>query len=218
MSSGEIPWFKVGDMNEPGNERYMNKSEKYLSRTEVGGLRLTVFPLGTVIFPKRGGAIATNKKRQLVMPSCADLNTMAFVPVELVSRYLWWWFCSLDLGSLSDGSNIPQINHSDINPLPVPLPPLDEQDEIVRRVEALFKLAEAIEKRVATGTLRAEKLTQAIFAKAFRGELVPTEAELARREGRSYESAADLLARIRAERNTESNNGDGPKARKRRNR
>lgn len=45
--------------------------------------------------------------------------------------------------------------------------------------------------------LRAEKLTQAILAKAFRGELVPTEAELARREGRSYESASALLARIK---------------------
>jgi plasmid stability protein len=46
----------------------------------------------------------------------------------------------------------------------------------------------------------AEKLTQAILAKAFRGELVPTEAELARREGRSYEPAPELMARIRAER------------------
>ena len=47
---------------------------------------------------------------------------------------------------------------------------------------------------------RAENLTQAILAKAFRGELVPTEAQLACREGPSYESASDLLARIKADR------------------
>jgi hypothetical protein len=47
---------------------------------------------------------------------------------------------------------------------------------------------------------RAEKLTQAILAKAFCGELVPTEAELARREGRTCEPASALLERIRAER------------------
>lgn len=46
----------------------------------------------------------------------------------------------------------------------------------------------------------AEKLTQAILAKALRGEPVPTEAELARREGRPYEPASELMARIRAER------------------
>jgi len=43
-------------------------------------------------------------------------------------------------------------------------------------------------------------LTQAVLAKAFRGELVPTEAELARRDGRTYEPAAALLERIKAER------------------
>jgi type I restriction enzyme S subunit len=82
----------------------------------------------------------------------------------------------------------------------VPLAPLTEQYKIVRRVEAMFKLADTVEKRVATSTVRAEKLTRAILAKAFRGELVPTEAELARREGRSYETGSELLARIRAER------------------
>jgi len=45
----------------------------------------------------------------------------------------------------------------------------------------MIKLADSIEKRVEAGTKRAGKLTQAILAKAFRGELVPTEAELARR-------------------------------------
>lgn len=63
----------------------------------------------------------------------------------------------------------------------VPLPPDAEQREIVRRVEALFALADAIEKRVAAASARADKLTQAILAKAFRGELVPTEADLNRR-------------------------------------
>jgi type I restriction enzyme S subunit len=93
----------------------------------------------------------------------------------------------------------------------VPLPPVTEQHEIVRHVEALFRLADAIEKRVAATTARAEKLTQAILARAFRGELVPTEAELARREGRAYEPASALLDRIRAERATRA----GPQAAKR---
>jgi type I restriction enzyme S subunit len=80
----------------------------------------------------------------------------------------------------------------------VPLPPRAEQEEIIRRVEGLFRLADAIEKRIAAATARAEKLTQAVLAKAFRGELVPTEADLALRESRSYEPASVLLERIRA--------------------
>ncbi len=76
------------------------------------------------------------------------------------------------------------------------LPPLSEQAEIVRRVESLFRLADEIERRVAVATARADRLAQAILAKAFRGELVPTEAELAAKEGREYESAGELLERI----------------------
>jgi type I restriction enzyme S subunit len=75
-----------------------------------------------------------------------------------------------------------------------------EQREIVSQVEALFRLADAIEKRVAAAIARVEKLTQAVLAKAFRGELVPTEADLSRGEGRDYEPASELLDRVRAER------------------
>ncbi len=56
---------------------------------------------------------------------------------------------------------------------------------------------------------RAEKLTQAILAKAFRGELVPTEADLARAEGRPYEPASALLARIQAGHPTRQRGDEG---------
>ena len=63
-------------------------------------------------------------------------------------------------------------------------------------------MADSIEKQAAAATARVEKLTQAILAKAFRGELVPTEAEIARREGRDYAPAEMLLERIREVRHT----------------
>lgn len=96
------------------------------------------------------------------------------------------------------------VNVKDFRRLPLPIPPLCEQCEIVRRVEALLQLADTIEERVAVATKRAETLTQSILAKAFRGELVPTEADLARAEGRTYELASELLARIQAERGNET--------------
>lgn len=79
----------------------------------------------------------------------------------------------------------------------VPIPPLLEQLEIVRRVEHLFAFADQIEARLTKAQAQVDRLTQSILAKAFRGELVPTEAELARSEGRDYEPASKLLERIR---------------------
>jgi type I restriction enzyme, S subunit len=80
----------------------------------------------------------------------------------------------------------------------IAIPSLDEQREIVRRGKALFKLAAAVGSRLDAVWKYTEKLTQAILGGAFRGGLVPTEAELARHEGRSYEPASELLARVKA--------------------
>jgi type I restriction enzyme S subunit len=92
----------------------------------------------------------------------------------------------------------PNVNTTTIASIPIPLPPLAEQQEIVRRVKQLFALADRIESRLQAARERVDRLTQALLAKAFRGELVPTEAELARQEGREYESAEELLARFSA--------------------
>jgi type I restriction enzyme S subunit len=96
-------------------------------------------------------------------------------------------------------SSQPDLGLEYIRLLQMPVPPAPEQREITRRAKALFNMADAIESQVKAATTRVDRLTQAILAKAFRGELVPTEAELARKEGRDYEPASVLLERIKAE-------------------
>ncbi len=59
---------------------------------------------------------------------------------------------------------------------------------------------QSIESNIAAAREKTEKLRQSILAKAFSGELVETEAEIARREGRVYETAEILLERIKEER------------------
>jgi type I restriction enzyme S subunit len=143
---------------------------------------------------------------------------VAVVPLQdVIPKFVAFWIASLAcqnwLTAVAKGVAYTGINIEDLKSLPVALPPLAEQEEIVRRVENLFALADRIEARFAEGRKRVDSITQAILAKAFRGELVPTEAELAIREGRSYESASELLDRIRASA-AHSNNGAGSKARK----
>jgi type I restriction enzyme S subunit len=95
-------------------------------------------------------------------------------------------------------SGVNNINTEEVRALRFLLPPILEQREIVRRVEVLFAWADEIETRFAKVNAYTEKLTASLLAKAFRGELVPTEAELARRESRNYESARELLERLSA--------------------
>ncbi|MDC0723986.1 restriction endonuclease subunit S [Phytobacter diazotrophicus] len=87
-----------------------------------------------------------------------------------------------------------------IKSLPLLLPPLPEQHEIVRRVEQLFAYADTIEKQVNNALTRVNNLTQSILAKAFRGELTAQwraeNPDLISGEN----SAAALLEKIKAER------------------
>jgi type I restriction enzyme S subunit len=88
---------------------------------------------------------------------------------------------------------------SDIKRMPVPLPPLAEQVEI-RRVESLMTIADAAGGAVLAASDRAGRIPQAILSKAFSGDLVPTEADLARAEARTYEPASMLIERMRGHR------------------
>jgi type I restriction enzyme, S subunit len=90
------------------------------------------------------------------------------------------------------GVAIRGINIGDVRALQVPIPSLAEQQEIVRRVEGLFTLADEIEARYRKAKASVDKLMQSILAKAFRGELVPQDP--------SDEPASELLKRIKDER------------------
>lgn len=98
------------------------------------------------------------------------------------------------------GAASPHLNVRDIRAFPTPVPPLAEQQEIGRRVEALLVLADQIETRLGKAQAQVDKLASSLLTKAFGGELVPTEAELARQERREYEPASVFLERIQRER------------------
>jgi type I restriction enzyme, S subunit len=191
--SGDVPFFKVADMNHPENIPMMNISKINLKNDDLSKLKISTFPTGTIIFPKRGGAIKTNKKRILAQPSCFDLNIMGLVSNVIPFKYTYYWIYGLDLMKISDGSNVPQINLGNIQPLNFPLPPLDEQKRIVSKIDELFSKIDATEnylKKIVTllenkstsvnsfGTViknvnQIHKFKLSILKQAFSGKLIP---------------------------------------------
>ena len=144
---GTLPYVKVGDMNLPGNENYITCSSTYVDRDYN---KRGIFPIGSILFPKRGGAILTNKKRMAAVEICCDLNTMGVIPSEVLNKhYLFQWFKILDLGTICSGSTILQLNNCDIAPLLIQIPPLTLQQTFAKRIELIEQQKAEIQSTIA---------------------------------------------------------------------
>ena len=144
--SGAYPFLRVNDMNLDGNEVYIKSCSCSLTNSDIEKFKVKLYPKGTVIFPKRGASIHTNKKRILLQDSAIDLNTMGFVPRNEIDHYfLFTWFQTINLSSISDGSYIPQINSRNINGIEISLPPLEEQKQIAALFQSMETAIEQVE-------------------------------------------------------------------------
>ena len=89
-TSGEYLFCKVSDMNLPGNEKFITSTAHTVTSEAAERLKLKLHPEGTVIFPKIGGAIATNKRRLLIQPTAIDNNCLGLTPNQTIySEYLY---------------------------------------------------------------------------------------------------------------------------------
>ena len=165
--NGVYPFIKVSDMNLVGNETYIRNANNYIDQQDTRELGATVFPPGTVVFPKVGAAIATNKKRALTVPTIIDNNMMGVTAEGCDPRFLHNWFTLTDLSHFANVSAVPSITGSRVQRLLVTLPPLNEQraiaavldsiDDAIKRTDAVIAATERLR-----DTLLHELLTRGV--------------------------------------------------------
>lgn len=161
--------LKVGDLNLPGNDQTVTSAREWLSEKATTGAAI-VAPKDAIVFPKRGGAIATNKKRVLGRSCILDPNLMAVAPKPespLSYPYLRVWFELLDLASISNGSTVPQLNKGDLYPLEMPIP----DKETLFAFDQMFHGVNRVRAKHADDLMSAEALFSSLSQRAFRGEL-----------------------------------------------
>ena len=198
VSTPGIPFLKIYNIvNQKINFEHrpqfitndIHKSSLLKSQTLPGDVVMNIVgpPLGKVaIIPDSFSEWNLNQAITLFRPSGL-----------IITKWIYYFLCT--------GNSIAEIAHetrgsagqvnislSQCRAFVFPVPPLPEQLEIVSRVETLFALADDLETRISTARNQLEKLTPALLAKAFRGELVPQDPK--------DEPASVLLERIQAAR------------------
>lgn len=202
LDSG-VPFISVKDIR---NGTIDFSYTKYISQNEHIELsKRCDVKIGDLLITKSGTigrtAIVKTEREFSLFVSVALLKPASnLVNMEFINIALQKWINEIDVSSRVVGSAIKNLHLQDMRVLAIPFAPVEEQTEIVRRVEQLFAYADQIEQQVKTAQSRVNNLTQAILAKAFRGELTADWRAANPHLISGENSAQALLAKIKAER------------------
>ena len=133
-----IPFFKVSDMNNAGNEHEMVVANNYVTREQIArkGWK-TIDEVPAIFFAKVGAAVLLNRKRLCRIPFLFDNNTMAYSIKGSVldADFAKTLFETIDLTSLVQIGALPSYNSGDVESVDVIIPEMAEQ----RKIGAYFK-------------------------------------------------------------------------------
>ncbi|HAW2971223.1 TPA: restriction endonuclease subunit S [Escherichia coli] len=160
----EILMCKVSDMNLEGNEKFIFSTKNTISKDLADEYKIKISEPGTIIFPKIGGAIATNKRRILVQDTAIDNNCLGIKPCDAISGE-WFYLIlnTLDMSKYQSGTSIPAINQSVIGSIPIALPSLKMQEKIVSYVITLMSLCDQLEQQSLTSLDAHQQLVETLL-------------------------------------------------------
>lgn len=193
LYGGEYPFVQTGDVAR-ANGRIVQHAQTY---NDAGLAQSRLWPADTVCV-----TIAANiaESALLSYPACFPDSVVGLVADHRVAlpEYVELFVRTArdDLAAFAPATAQANINLAILATVAVPLPSVEEQAEIVRRASAALATADRLAIQIEHAERALDRASRASLAKAFRGELVSTEAALAAEEGRDFESGEELLARI----------------------
>jgi type I restriction enzyme S subunit len=164
---GPIPWVSSGEV---ANCRIRDTRET-ISRAGLAQSSAKVYPPGTVLIAMIGEGKTRGQSAILDVEAATNQNAAGLVfDTDLINPdYVWRWALAeySSTRAVGRGGAQPALNKEKVSALRVPLPPRNEQDEIVRRIDPAFELASRATQRIATGRLALGRTAERVLAKAF---------------------------------------------------
>lgn len=165
------PWITSAATGKP----FITSAQEYVTEPAIKAHRLKLYPIGTILVAMYGEGKTRGQVSELAIEATINQACAAIIVDEgkIEKSYLKLVLKAnyLEIRELAEGGSQPNLNLTKIKEFSFLLPSLDEQREIVRRIEALFAQADIIEQAASVSLRRAEQVDQSILARAFRGEL-----------------------------------------------
>jgi type I restriction enzyme S subunit len=186
-----VPLFKPTELDAGYDVRH---AKELMGRKRAQGARM--LPPLSVLVTCIGATIGKTGLSRTAGATNQQINAIICNLRIASPQWIYFWFTSpVGQASIVDNASattLPIINKSRFSALEVEVPDIEEQQEIVQLIESLFTIADQLEAKLSTAIRIIERLTPALLAQAFRGELVPQDP--------NDEPARVLLERIRVAR------------------
>jgi len=170
----EYFFLKISDMNLPGNDKFIITANNTIDADTAKRIKAALHPAGTIIFPKIGGAIATNKRRILTRPSAIDNNCLGITfAAELDLEWAYLVMTALDLTRYQAGTAVPALQQSVLGQIAIGVPPAAEQRRIASRVNELMNLCSKLEVSLMDAAKLRRDLLDGVIAEALAARQFP---------------------------------------------
>ena len=166
----DVCFFEYGE-GLPKDKRIKGKIPVYGSNGIVGYHNKCYIKGPAIIVGRKGSFGKVNKSET----DCWPIDTTYYITEDstLVDfDFLYFLLMNLRLDEYDRSTAIPGLNREEAHSKIIALPPIQEQREIVKKINELYNKADTIEKSIKIAQAHCEKLSQSILVKAFRGELV----------------------------------------------
>lgn len=167
----DIPYYKVGSLKFCDEGNYLIDETNTINEEIRTKLKAVKIPVNSIIFAKIGEAIKLNRRCLNKIECCIDNNLMAFISEKYFYKYIFYWTKSLNFYELTNTTTVPALRKTDLENIPIPLPPLNEQQRIVNIIESLFAKLDRAKELIENTLAQFEQNKMAILHKAFTGEL-----------------------------------------------
>ena len=199
FEGGEIPWITPADLS-GYKDKYITRGSRNITEKGLSSSSTRLLPANTVLFSSRApiGYVAI-----ALQPVATNQGFKSFVlPEDIDPSFVYFYLlCAKEtINGLGGGTTFSEISGAVAATIPIALSPLPEQHRIVAEIEKQFTRLDASVAALKRAQANLKRYRASVLKSACEGTLVPTEAELARAEGREYEPADVLLQRILAER------------------
>lgn len=158
-------FVRMQDVGRHHRHSALADSTDHLSSEWVARSRLRLFPKDSILIPKSGASVNLNHRAKLATDAYVVSHLAIVIPdrTKIEPDYLYWWSANYDPRAQAQVTSLPSLKLSTLKSALVPLPPLDEQRQIVN----ILNRAARIERLRKQAQERLQEFIPALFIKMF---------------------------------------------------